>query len=164
MSGKTELPRFWTEDDAVEAARAADNKSYVFLGAVALGILRRMRKENPERVIAIVCGSITNGGTLPGSEVKKNLDLFERMIEKLEGRGILVFNQLPFEEYLFRIRRTRPPENPNVLLEEFYRLIFESRAVDIAYFLPGWENSHGARWENNLVKRLNLYHHEVDTV
>jgi hypothetical protein len=157
LSGSRALPKFWTEEDASEAARAADNGSYVFLGAVAVRILKRMREENPCRTIAIVCGPITNGGTLPGSEIKKNLERFKEAILWLESRGSVVFNQMPFEEYLFQIRLSRPIEDPDVLLESFYRPIFQTAVVDIAYFLPGWENSHGATWENNLTKRLGIH-------
>ena len=156
MSSNTPLPKFWTEDDVLDAIRAADNESYTFLAMVAVRILARMKAGRRENIIAIVCGPITNGGTLPGHEVMKNLSRFDRTIEHLESCGLLVFNQLPFENYLFRIRKRRPDENPDILLESFYRPIFESGMVDIAYFLPGWQASHGARWENNLVKRLGM--------
>lgn len=160
MAENKPLPKFWTEDDVEEAARAADNKSFIFLGAVALWILQRMRNEHPRACVAIVCGPITNGGTLSGSEVKKNLERFDETIRRLEEWGFLVFNQMPFEEYLFQIRRSRPPEDPNILLEQFYRFIFESGIINVTYFLPGWEKSHGACWENKLAKSLGLPHIE----
>lgn len=156
MNENRPLPKFWTEDDREEAVKATVNGSYVFLGAVALGILQGMRRDNPNRVIAIVCGPITNGGTLSGHEVMKNMARFDGAIRSLEELGFLVFNQLPFEEYLFTIRRNRPAEDPNVLLEEFYRLLFESGIINITYFLTGWQNSHGARWENKLAKSLEM--------
>lgn len=161
MREKKVPPKFWTEDNVEEATRAADNKSYVFLGAVALRILSGMQKDYPASVISIVCGAITNGGMLPGAEVKKNLERFEDMIQQLELREQLVFNQLPFEDYLFQIRRTRPPEDPDILLNEFYRPIFESNIIDVAYFLPGWEMSHGATWEYNLIRELGMLYHLV---
>lgn len=161
MNKNDALPKFWTKEDVEEAVRAADNKSYAFLSRIAIRVLKRMKKGGEGRAIAIISGSITNGGTLPGSEVKKNLERFEEIIQRLELQGKLVFNQLPFEEYLFQIRRTRPPEDPNVLLEEFYRPIFESFIINIDYFLPGWKESHGARWEYNLVRDLGMLYHFV---
>ncbi len=157
-------PKFWSEKDVSDATHASLNGSYHELCYVALRILKRMKRMRPESIIAIVCGSITTGGTLPGAEVKKNLEAFASMILRLEARGGAVFNQLPFEEYLFAILRARPNESPDVLLESFYLPIFESGNIQLAYFLPGWEKSHGALWENEQIKRLNLAYCLVDRI
>ncbi|MDO8504804.1 MAG: hypothetical protein Q7S36_03030 [Candidatus Liptonbacteria bacterium] len=151
------LPKFWTEEDVKDAVRAADNASYLFLGAIALRILNRMRSERPAAIIAIVCGPITDGGTLGKREVMENLSRFDKKIQRLEEWGFLVFNQLPFEKYMSKIRRKRPAEDPNILLEGFYRLLFESGIINIAYFLPNSQkSSHGARWEKKLAKSLKM--------
>lgn len=102
----------------------------------------------------IVCGPITTGGT---GDPGLNALLFNHAIELLELEGRRMFNQIPFEYRLAQLETKWKEGNGGYcrpILEEFYRPIFESGYLDCAWFLPGWEASTGAKWEHELLSRL----------
>jgi hypothetical protein len=113
----------------------------------------------PEKA-EIVCGPITTGGQ---GSVEKNLKVFNGAIKGLIAQGRPVFNQMPYETALFRLRAEyerlaeRNPDdktyNP-VVLEEFYRPLFQTRQFLRAWFLPGWRSSQGACWERGVLLAL----------
>lgn len=129
------LPEYWTEDDAKDTALA---KTFEDLSVVALRVAQRMPKP-----LAMVCGPITTGGL---GSVPKNLERFEKAIEYVSRLPKNVFNQLMFEEYIWKI--SKGPNNLGGfhLLEEFYRPIFIKLSPEL-HFMPGWEWSSGACWE-----------------
>lgn len=154
--GKIEYLKFWTIHDL---QTADDAKTYKELAKIALRVLKRQRKSLPRnnRHIAIVSGSISNGNTLSPSEIRANLRRFAKKINELKGLGIPVFNQLPFEKHLFRIKRLAGKKHrPLNLLMGFYWPIFSSGYVTLAFFLPNWKQSHGARWEKRRLSSLRI--------
>lgn len=137
---------YWTdvEKTALPAAR-----SFSDLAAIALTVLERMPQP-----ISQVCGPISTGGL---GSIEKNIAVFDTTIDNLIQRGIMVFDQMPFEEHIFRIiENQRGTRQSSMLLEEFYRPIFESRHVSRLYFIHGWESSEGASWEHVLGQQLGM--------
>jgi len=71
--------------------------------------------------------------------------------------GICVFDQMPFEVPMQRIKARYPSGALNMdLLLDFYLPIFERGFIETLYFLPDWETSFGARWEHEQAQRLNM--------
>lgn len=97
-----------------------------------------------------VCGPITSGGV---GKIDGNLEIFRRAVESLITQGKNIFDQLPFEPHLFRVRESKYHNGELQLLEEFYGPILGSKLVKALYFIRGWESSFGASWEHNEGKR-----------
>lgn len=105
----------------------------------------------------IVCGPISTGGR----GLDNNILVFGRSITRLLEQGKEVFSQVPYEEKIFELRRKWQevsPENNGKyclpILEEFYRPLFATHRIRVAWFIPGWESSQGAQWERNELTRL----------
>jgi hypothetical protein len=149
------LPEFWTARDARDAENAS---CYSSLSKVALRVARRQRKYwsakgNPH--LAVVSGTISNGGVLSHAEILSNLRLFAKAIRELKSLGIPVWEQLPFESHLFRIRKSEGLRHePMELLERFYLPIFGSGYITMVFLLPNWKQSHGARWEKKIASGI----------
>lgn len=124
-------------------------KTFSHLVPVAFDIIKRM--PGP---IGQVCGPISTGGT---GSLEKNLEKMSRAINSLKVKGIIIFDQMPFQKPMRRIRNAYKDESWRlVLLEGFYLPLFESGLVETLYFLPDWESSHGASWEHTQAKRLGI--------
>ncbi|TSC82591.1 MAG: Uncharacterized protein G01um101420_258 [Parcubacteria group bacterium Gr01-1014_20] len=130
----------------------AEARTFAELGCIAFEVLQRMDEKVVPRSIGQVCGPITTGGR---SSIVVNLREFSRYIELLQSKGLAIFDQVPFEKHLFRIRGVNY-QSDSTLLEDFYGPIFESGIVKILYFIPGWSSSNGAMWEHRQAVRLNL--------
>lgn len=91
-----------------------------------------------------VCGPISTGGL--GTRELNNAR-FALAIERAQANGLLVFNQLPFQEALVRLSRYPEPGYNELNLEEFYGPIFACGHVRRVLFLSDWQTSRGARWE-----------------
>lgn len=138
--------QYWTHDD--EAALPAA-RSFTELAVVALRVVARMPKP-----IAQVCGPISTGGL---GNIAKNFGVFDATIGHLIQQGITVFDQIPFEEHIFRIIENRwGTRQNNQLLEEFYLPIFSSGHVARLYFIHGWDTSTGAVWEHQQAQQRGL--------
>lgn len=138
--------QFWTEAerDAIKQAQA-----FAELVPAALAVLERMPKP-----VSQVCGPISTGGL---GSIEKNLAVFDAAIDRLIKQGIVVFDQMPFEEHFSRILNSQQgTRQNNMLLEEFYRPIFESRHVSRLHFIHGWQSSEGADWEHQLGQQLGM--------
>lgn len=99
----------------------------------------------------IVCGPISTGGR---GNPEDNLKVFSTTIQLLKENGYPIFSQMPYEERIFHFRNQWWEENPDKhgeyfmpILEDFYLPLFRTKMIDIAWFIPGWESSFGARWE-----------------
>lgn len=136
---------YWEEEDVEQLAHA---RTFEDLRQIATRVLRRMPQP-----IAQVCGPISTGST---GTIGENLERLHGAIEKLKANGVSVFNQVPFEMPMQRIKSYRPDAGNVTLLNEFYLPLFKSRFVDTLYFLPGWESSQGASWEHEQALRLGL--------
>lgn len=137
--------------DLIKIIRTSGN--YRELLGVAYDILAIMDDDNPGKPIAMVCGPISTGGR---NSRKENLAIFSKAIERVTSSGLLVFNQMPFEDDMDRIYKSNPVLQGLTLLEEFYKPIFESGYIKLLCFLTGWENSIGAKWEYNYAQKLEI--------
>ena len=139
------MKRYWSRRDEINLKKA---ETFEDLRNIALNVLKRM--PNP---ISMVAGPITSGGR---GSIRKNIQEFKRNIRELGSRGIIVFNQMIFEEPMHRIMKTDYYKEGNHLLETFYLPIFESGLIKNIYFISGWETSFGANWEHNQALRLGI--------
>ncbi len=139
-------PYHWNEQDkeALENAR-----TYTELFAVAKGVIERMREP-----VGQVCGPISTGGS---GDMAENIARLSDAILVLEKRGVEIFNQVPFQLRMKKIRDAKGEHGyDQSLLEEFYLPIFEAGLVQQLYFLPDWETSVGSRWEHEQGARLGM--------
>ncbi|MCK9344584.1 MAG: DUF4406 domain-containing protein [Candidatus Pacebacteria bacterium] len=138
--------QYWTESDFQKLEEATTIQE-VF--AVAKSVILRM----PDS-LAQVCGPITNGGK---GSVEKNLEELDKAIDKLQKQGVLIFDQMPFEEPFRKIayRKTSTQHHDDVL-NLFYEPIFKLGKIKTFYFLPGWEGSKGAIWEYHKAEELGI--------
>lgn len=103
--------------------------------------------------ITQICGPITTGALT----LEENVLVFKQTITALAQQGHTVFNQMPFQNAMERIcKKLEVQGYPMEILDEFYLPLFESGKIRILYFIPGWEQSTGARWEHEQGKRLGL--------
>lgn len=138
------LEQYLHPTDQERLARASTFEELV---VVAFEVIDRMPKP-----VGIVCGPITSGGL---GTPEANVAEFGRRISLLQAQGFNIFDQMPFEPDMWRIKKT-PYYDPtrDHLLETFYGTLFSSGRIDVFYFIPGWESSYGARWEHDYAKRL----------
>lgn len=144
--------QFFTTQEATVLQRA---RTYQELATVALAQLKRLAQNSLTRP-GIVCGPISNGGL--GSKAA-NIERFECVVKEMAAykRGCF-FSQIPFEESLWRVQALLAESDPTVypkgagnpLLEGFYRPIFTSGLIGVAYFIKGWPSSDGSCWEREL--------------
>src|SRR3989344_544510 len=124
-----------------------DARNYADLGKIAIDVVKGMPQP-----IGQVCGPISTGGY---NSIKENLEYFNKMIERLNGQGHIIFNQMPFEVPMQELRMasqmTREETN-RMLLESFYLPLFESGLIKKLYFICGWESSQGSKWEREKAK------------
>ncbi len=144
------LPKFWTMEDRRYAKEAT---CYRDLSAVGLRVLERTDRSDPYLPLTIVCGPISTGGL--GSK-EKNIARFSDTIAALKETGLKVFDQIPFEEHIWRIGALPGNNAESELLSGFYLPLFESGLIKMAYFIPSWESSGGASWEHGQMERLGI--------
>jgi hypothetical protein len=126
-------------------------ETYEELSEAAIDILKSMPKP-----IGIVCGPISTGGA---GNIKANLEVFEKTVHKLADEGQNIFNQMPFEKGIKKLREKYgklPEEKNQILLDRFYLLLYQSGLIKKMYFIQGWESSHGAKWERKVSKELGI--------
>lgn len=118
-------------------------------------IARDIFDSMPSGRIAQVCGPISTGGT--GSR-DLNCLVFRLVIKHLQARGLVVFDQMPFQDRIVALSARYARENGGAydqrILREFYGPLFRSGKVTDVHFLPGSESSTGAMWERGLVSTL----------
>lgn len=140
------MSNYWTQEDLTRMDSAV---TYRDLYAIAVVVLERMPRPRVQ-----MCGPISTGGA---GSVEENLKRFEAAIEKLSDSGIVVFDQLPFEMPIRKIRQLKNKKGYDTdLLEDFYLPIFESKLVNTLYFLPDWQSSTGATWEHEQARRFDF--------
>lgn len=88
--------KYWKQEhyDKLETAL-----TYKDLFTIAEDVLRKMPSP-----IGQVCGPISTGGA---GSVEKNLKRFEKTIIELQQQGIEIFDQVPFEIPMQRIKNLR---------------------------------------------------------
>lgn len=136
---------YWKPED-MEALEQA--QSFGELSKIAMRILNRMPQP-----VGQVCGPISTGN----KSIEENLKVFNETVQQLVDEGKTIFDQIPFEDYIFRLLETgKGSREKDQLLNEFYLPLFESGLVKTFYFIPGWKSSHGATWEHEQAKRLGI--------
>lgn len=114
---------------------------------IAIRVIEKLKQP-----VGMVCGPLTNGGL---GSFERNLTLMKIAIQKLQARGLSIFDQTPFQEPMIRmIREGRATEDD--FLQKFYLPLFELKLIRTLHFLPQWESSYGARWEHAQAPRFNL--------
>ena len=136
---------YWTQDDLELLERVS---SYREMRDIAFRVLQRIPRPTTQ-----VCGPISTGGA---GSIEKNVARLGKAIDHLHKNGHNIFNQLPFEDSMQRVRRIEGGSYSVTLLEEFYLPIFESTFIQTLYFLPDWQSSRGATWEHDQAERLGL--------
>ncbi len=137
---------YWTEEDMEMLDQAETVKKML---DIALRVLSRMPQP-----IGQVCGPISTGGK---GSILENLIWFNETIVFLQSEGKIIFDQMPFEAPMQRIKTTLPPgEYATTLLDDFYLPIFKTGLIKKMYFMKDWESSKGARWEHDIAKELGI--------
>jgi hypothetical protein len=143
------IPEFWTQEE-IDLIAVAD--SFERAAEIAVTVLERMKKDG--RPIVEVCGSISTGGL---GTIEKNIERFEKAVNSAKEHGLLVFDQIPFETAIFRLRAVSEIDGYCTdILDIFYNRIFMTGMIDQCLFLPDWESSGGARWEYEKAKELGI--------
>lgn len=129
-------------------ADIASAKSFAELLIVALRILNRIDEDE----VGIVCGPISTGGL---GTIRDNLVVFNQAIQTLQHAGHKVFDQMPFEDAIQRLK------DPNIsydmrILTEFYAKIFESGHITVQYFIHNYLTSRGAIWEHEQAEKRGI--------
>ena len=150
-----ERPRFWTSELMTKAAMAT---TFSELTDVALKVQLNMREclaaEDRPHEIAQVCGPISTGGLF---NRERNLVRILSAIATLKrGGGMLVFNQIVFEEHFRRVEEIHGKGIKDVLLPTFYQPLFYAGHVNRLYMLPDWQRSRRASWEHRMAKNLGI--------
>lgn len=141
---------YWLKEDLVELQNASSIEQMLPL---AMKVLNKM----PQGNINQVCGPIGSGGhvlTL-GQEkgIVENLKSFNKAINSLQKKDYVVFDQMPFEEPIQRLKKQGL--DPKKIITDFYYPIFESGLIKTFHFMKGWQNSDGANLEMEKIIFLN---------
>lgn len=144
------MKHYWTKREYELLARSSSLEE---TAQVATFVLSRMSRTNRE--IVQICGPMSTGGL---GNFTDNMARFQLAIDRALAKGLLVFDQIPFQQVFIRVCEHKEDSGQYnwEILEVFYRKIFESGHVRRTLFLPGWEGSVGSKWERQLVTELGL--------
>ncbi len=140
--------KYWTKEDW-ENLEKVESVGDLYL--IAMNVISKMPKPFIE-----VCGPVAPNGGL--GSVEANLNAFNETIKKLQSEGMIVFDQMPFEEPMqkLKVKLASKGEFLNNVLSDFYYPIFESGVVSAFYFMPNWQTSFGAKCEHEKAKELGI--------
>lgn len=139
--------KYWKEEDWQDLEKAEKISD---LYVVAQRIFGRMDKPFVQ-----ICGPIGTGGL---GSVEANLDAFNDTVKELQNQGLNVFDQMPFEGPIQRLKKTLAVngEYLDSILIDFYLPIFNSGFVSAFYFMPNWQTSFGSKWEHEKAKEFGI--------
>lgn len=142
--------KYWRFHNLLDLKKA---ENYSDLKEIALDVLQRMPQP-----IGEVCGPISSGGY---GSIEENMKDFNKTIEKLIQRRYSVFNQMPFEIPMQRMKQESglsKEEANSQLLGQFYYPIFDSGLIKRVYFMHNWKTSHGSRIERQrtIERRISI--------
>ena len=141
-----ETKKYWEERDFNDLEKARLIKD---LSLIAWRVIGRMPKPFVQ-----VCGPIATGGL---GSVDRNLEAFNQEILKLQNQGLIVFDQMPFEIPMQKIKTIMGnDEARKSIVDDFYKPIFESGFVSTFYFMRNWQSSNGSKWEHDMAQKLNI--------
>jgi len=144
LSKKTK--EYWKEKDWQDLEKSQNIKD---LYTIAERVISRMPKP-----MVSVCGPIATGGF---GSIDKNLELFNNEIIKLQKNLINVFDQMPFEDMMQKLKITMGLDQCcKSIVDDFYLPIFNSGYISDFYFIKNWESSNGAKWEHEIAKKLGI--------
>lgn len=144
LSDKTK--EYWEEKDWQDLEKAQNIKD---LYIIAERVIGRMPKP-----MSSVCGPIATGGF---GSIDKNLELFNSEIIRLQKSGVNVFDQMPFEEMMQKLKNKMGLDQCcKSIVDDFYTRIFKSGYISDFYFIKGWETSNGAKWEHDIAQKLGI--------
>lgn len=140
----------WTDEDL---ARLEEVSTFEEAAGLAIEMLARLSETGKE--IVQICGPMSTGGL---GSLEANMERFRLAIERAHERGLVVFNQIPFQKVIIRLCRFEEGQSDYnwEILEIFYRRIFESGYVGRTLFIEDWDSSTGATWERRTVTKLGL--------
>lgn len=139
------MENYWTVEDEHDVFRA---RTFEELCSIAMRIILRMPKP-----VGQVCGPISTGGS---GSIPENLKVMAEAIQKLQGEGKNIFDQIPFEGPMELIKKLPHYKGGYHLLEAFYLPLFKGGFMQTLYFLPDWQSSQGATWEYMRAKEFGL--------
>ena len=113
-----------------------------------------MLKKQRHTKIFLLCGPIGSGGL---GSIDANLYAFNEEIKKLQEKGIPVFDQMPFEMPIQKLKiGLKPGEYATGVLDDFYTPIIELGVVSTFYFMSNWQTSKGAQWEHQIAQEKGI--------
>lgn len=131
---------YWNIGNCIAIDKA---KTYTDLFDIAIDFIPRM----PQPLVQF-CGPISTGGK---GSIESNLAELDKAILFFATKGVSIFDQIPFEEPMQRIKSNKEGYNYD-LLNQFYVPIFELGYIKKFVFLPDWESFLGAIWEHDWAK------------
>jgi hypothetical protein len=139
--------KYWTKEDWENLEKV---ESVGDLYIIAQNIISKMPKPFVQ-----ICGPIATGGL---GSFEANLNAFNNTIKGLQKQGLNVFDQMPFEGSMQKLKNNviSKSEIVNSILTDFYYPIFRSGYVSAFYFMPNWQTSFGAKCEHEKVKELGI--------
>lgn len=139
---------YWSDEELTDINSA---QSYEELLKPAMRLIKRMPQP-----IGQVCGPISSGGV---GNLDGNIKIFNKTIKKVREKGKIVFNQIPLEDTIHRIKQNSIgscSERNFAVLENIYAPLFESGYMKKLFFMSNWKSSRGSVWEHNKGKELNI--------
>jgi hypothetical protein len=105
--------------------------------------------------ITQLCGPISTGGL---GSIEANLKNFNDTIIRLQNQGLNVFNQMPFQQPMHRLKEklTKEGKYSNNILTDFYYPLFKSGVISSFHFLSDWQTSFGATKEHEKAKEFGI--------
>jgi hypothetical protein len=138
--------KYWEANDWEDLEKVTSFKD---LCVMAKRVIGRMPKP-----IIQVCGPISTGGL---GSLEANLNVFNETIKKLQAEGFSIFDQLPFEKPMQRLKNIVEEKNYlEDMFNDFYYPIFSTGLISAMYFLPNWETSGGATKEHAKAIELGI--------
>jgi hypothetical protein len=138
--------KYWEAKDWEDLEKV---QSFKDLYVIAERVIGRM-----PRPIIQVCGPIATGGL---GSIEANLNAFNETIMKLQAEGFTIFDQMPYEEPMQKLKTSYPEaEHLKYILDDFYWPIFNLGLISAFYFMPNWQTSKGATKEHEKAKQLGV--------
>ncbi len=118
-------------------------------------LLEKALKTIPESGAVMVLGPMFKIRT-----PEENFVLFEKAQTELKEKGIEVFNQLPFVDYILG----HAPFEYGTKFEIFYKNLINSGKITSCYLLPDWEQSEGTKQEIEYCKEAGVPVQDISSI
>jgi hypothetical protein len=146
----------WTDEDHHQIKMSPTLRHMADVGTV---MIRRLRQRSLTGNVALLSGPMTSGGL---ENFEANMELFGHCIQLVRERGIVVFNQLPFQNGMIRILGAGKKLNykpgdtdyPQNIMDDFYWPLLQAGDVTHLMLLPTWVTSNGSTQEVGMALRV----------